>query len=790
MRRTAADPARAVVFLGPSLPVDRARRIVDARFVAPARCGDVLAYLRTAPSAIVVVDGVFERVPAVWHKELLYALELGVPVYGAASMGALRAAELGTAGMVGVGEVHRRFATGIYTDDDEVAVAHADASEEFRSLSDALVNIRATLEAAAGVIGPHTAAAVLGVARATFYAERSMVRAVKGAWGQADDADLDRLEGWVAEHGLVDQKRLDTEAVLRTLAAGSLEVPDPPPSVPRTVFFAKLARLAGCTALPAAVWVPEVERQAAEAVADPVDGWLLGDMAGLLAAASAVGATLDGPGFDDPDFVVAGPPDGPLARACRLLRPDGWRAVLPDVLRAYGAAADAPGVAALPAAALEAVADRRFAAFRRIAKLWHGLEAAAASGGVASPPGRAGPALDQFCAARGLDGPGAVDAWCSVAGTDRAGLARLAARADLIGWLVENTAVLGAVPEVGHCWLHDAVELSRQRAGPSAASPARGADWTADDALAAAYRYLAEVLVPAAPDLLARMAGPSLDRMASDAAALLVDAHEHLFFRPTDDERRRVLDALPVGRALDYGCGAGFNALRLALVGHQVAVVDNNETKLAFLRWAAGRLGVAERVSVGWVGEFDAVVCINVLDHLDDGSGLVEQFAECLRPGGRLALYAHFTPDGAHTSAPAVVGRVVAALDRHFDRPDEQPSSLEVWLRRPAGAARTRWLVPGAGAPPVAEARPRRHREVAVRPTATGLTAGGTRFWQRARPVSRLGARVLESCDGHRRPAAIAAEIGADEATVVAVVAELFSARFVSLGCTPGGAGP
>jgi hypothetical protein len=46
---------------------------------------------------------IFDSTPAVLHKEILWAMDRGVGVSGAASMGALRAAELHWYGMVGVG---------------------------------------------------------------------------------------------------------------------------------------------------------------------------------------------------------------------------------------------------------------------------------------------------------------------------------------------------------------------------------------------------------------------------------------------------------------------------------------------------------------------------------------------------------------------------------------------------------------------------------------------------------------------------------------------------------------
>ena len=85
---------KPVVFLGPSLPGAAARMILDADYRPPAQRGDILGAARDGARLIGLVDGFFHGVPAVWHKEILFALEQGAQVWGAASMGALRAAEL------------------------------------------------------------------------------------------------------------------------------------------------------------------------------------------------------------------------------------------------------------------------------------------------------------------------------------------------------------------------------------------------------------------------------------------------------------------------------------------------------------------------------------------------------------------------------------------------------------------------------------------------------------------------------------------------------------------------
>jgi hypothetical protein len=124
-----------VVFTGPTLPKAEAEARLGGTILPPARQGDIWRAVRThRPVAIGLIDGVFFHQPAIWHREILWALAEGVHVFGAASMGALRAAELAPFGMRGVGKVFEAFRDGFwpgfsepFEDDDEVAVIHAPA---------------------------------------------------------------------------------------------------------------------------------------------------------------------------------------------------------------------------------------------------------------------------------------------------------------------------------------------------------------------------------------------------------------------------------------------------------------------------------------------------------------------------------------------------------------------------------------------------------------------------------------------------------------------------------------
>ena len=211
----------AVVFAGPTIPPGEIRAIVDAVCLPPAANGDVYRVSLERPRAIGIIDGYFERQPAVWHKEILWALNEGIHVFGSASMGALRAAELAPFGMVGVGTIFEAYRDGLIEDDDEVAVVHGPEDTGYRAGSDAMVNIRATVENArlAGVLDGESAAAMLRIAKSVYYAERTYARVLACASGEG--VQVSAVEGfreWVRT-GAVNQKRDDAVAMLRAMRA-------------------------------------------------------------------------------------------------------------------------------------------------------------------------------------------------------------------------------------------------------------------------------------------------------------------------------------------------------------------------------------------------------------------------------------------------------------------------------------------------------------------------------------------------------------------------------------------
>jgi len=228
---------RIVVFLGPSLAPEAATVWLDAIYRPPAEQGDVVrAVTALQADTIVLIDGVFAKAPAVRHKEILWALGRGVAVHGAASMGALRAAELHPFGMQGHGLVYRWYRATPLADDDEVAVAMMPAELGAHALSEALVDIRLTLRRAerSGIVRSRTRRALEDMARSLHFLDRTYAMLFDRALTNLpapERAVIQPLRDWVQRHA-VRQKRDDAIGLLRHLAAAGPHSRRPPAAAP------------------------------------------------------------------------------------------------------------------------------------------------------------------------------------------------------------------------------------------------------------------------------------------------------------------------------------------------------------------------------------------------------------------------------------------------------------------------------------------------------------------------------------------------------------------------------
>lgn len=164
-----------ILFAGPSifgLDLD----LSDIALRGPAEMGDLERAVEDGATAVGLIDGHYQQVGAVWHKEILYALSQGVTVLGGASMGALRAAECEAFGMVPVGEIASRYCSGELYDDDAVALSNGPAELGYLPLTEALVDAEATILhlRELGVATAAQSQTLLATARGLYFQERTI----------------------------------------------------------------------------------------------------------------------------------------------------------------------------------------------------------------------------------------------------------------------------------------------------------------------------------------------------------------------------------------------------------------------------------------------------------------------------------------------------------------------------------------------------------------------------------------------------------------------------------------
>jgi hypothetical protein len=212
-----------IAFVGPSISRADADRLcpgLDLR--PPARRDDLYREREKGAWGFLVIDGVFMQEDAVSPREVVDVLTDGALVVGAASMGALRAADCWPAGAQGIGLIYRLYRRGVLESDEDVAVAvSADGTDGAVSLP--LVNVRYAVAWAVRrrLLDRATARRIVSAAAAIYYPERSwreVLRRVGPLSPPLVDAltalDLKRRD---AEQALAHAKRLlgDADALAR-----------------------------------------------------------------------------------------------------------------------------------------------------------------------------------------------------------------------------------------------------------------------------------------------------------------------------------------------------------------------------------------------------------------------------------------------------------------------------------------------------------------------------------------------------------------------------------------------
>ncbi|MDO5822976.1 TfuA-related McrA-glycine thioamidation protein [Methanobrevibacter sp.] len=173
---------KVIIYTGLSLSFDEAKSILDSNgdieviYKRPIKRGDLIHDIKENPDIIGIIDGVFHQNSAVGHREILDVMKRGIKVFGASSMGALRASELDSLGMEGIGYCYNEYASGNITSDDDVAVMLD--SETLESLSVPLISMDYVFTNAVGenIITPDEKEELIRITKETYYPKRNYAK--------------------------------------------------------------------------------------------------------------------------------------------------------------------------------------------------------------------------------------------------------------------------------------------------------------------------------------------------------------------------------------------------------------------------------------------------------------------------------------------------------------------------------------------------------------------------------------------------------------------------------------
>jgi|SRR5581483_1684996 len=137
----------------------------------------------------------------------------------------------------------------------------------------------------------------------------------------------------------------------------------------------------------------------------------------------------------------------------------------------------------------------------------------------------------------------------------------------------------------------------------------------------------------------------------------------------TTDEQDRFLGWLDLGPGkilLDVACGAGGPALRIAAItGCSVVGIDAHEDAIAAAKLLITKRRLADQAQF-WAGDasgalpfpdsnFDAITCIDAINHFPERPRVLAHWTRLLKPGGRLLFTDPITVTGPLTNAEAAV---------------------------------------------------------------------------------------------------------------------------------------
>lgn len=138
-----------------------------------------------------------------------------------------------------------------------------------------------------------------------------------------------------------------------------------------------------------------------------------------------------------------------------------------------------------------------------------------------------------------------------------------------------------------------------------------------------------------------------------------------------DEWFQRVAEFLePRQRVLDFGAGIGTYSLLSAEMGCAVEACEVNEKLREYILWRSKRHSLGMSVTDKLTGgEYDVALCLDVIEHVVNPSGLVLTLASVLKKRGKLILtWTFHNSEGMHPMhhGPEALPGVLTALDGYF----------------------------------------------------------------------------------------------------------------------------
>jgi len=217
------------IYAGLSLDAAVARTVLPrASFSLPIARGELVRDIDEGVQVVVLIDGKFHQNLAVAPDEIRDALSCGLRIYGASSMGALRAAELQSFGMIGHGLIFEHIAAAKIFRDDFLGQVFSEEGDIIRSGSFAYIDLLMNLlELERGQHITHEKVRrLLRIYGDLFYEGRSwpaLRRALSG--GARSDQDLLPMAE-AACRRMGSQKRRDALGVLQLVRTDLLQIAD------------------------------------------------------------------------------------------------------------------------------------------------------------------------------------------------------------------------------------------------------------------------------------------------------------------------------------------------------------------------------------------------------------------------------------------------------------------------------------------------------------------------------------------------------------------------------------